>query len=228
MFLMFSLRRPDVMPVGDLGVQKGLLRWVLAAHGALPKSKSGKAAEEARKKYGLEKKQEVAEDKVDQTGSREIDTVIVERAQTPQRQEKKLPPTLLTPSNIGSTTQVGALHTPAGTSIPKLPETPLSPGPSKVKDVKPVQVLETASKDLPPSTPETFLDPMPRHPHWDINKIAPLDQGLSVELMKSRLSGKKAKGGVYLTPPEMELLTRHWRPYRSLATYYMWPAGEEF
>ncbi|WVF71319.1 hypothetical protein IAT40_006122 [Kwoniella sp. CBS 6097] len=36
MFLMFSLRRPDVLAVGDLGVQKGLLRWVLSAHDALP------------------------------------------------------------------------------------------------------------------------------------------------------------------------------------------------
>ncbi|WVQ99548.1 hypothetical protein IAU59_006684 [Kwoniella sp. CBS 9459] len=36
MFLMFSLRRPDVLAVGDLGVQKGLLRWILSAHDALP------------------------------------------------------------------------------------------------------------------------------------------------------------------------------------------------
>lgn len=36
MFLMFTLRRPDVLPVGDLGVQKGLMKWVLAAHGAVP------------------------------------------------------------------------------------------------------------------------------------------------------------------------------------------------
>ncbi|OCF41889.1 hypothetical protein I317_04299 [Kwoniella heveanensis CBS 569] len=38
MFLMFSLRRPDVLAVGDLGVQKGLLRWFLSAHDALPPS----------------------------------------------------------------------------------------------------------------------------------------------------------------------------------------------
>lgn len=29
---MFSLRRPDILPVGDLGVQRGLLRWFLALH----------------------------------------------------------------------------------------------------------------------------------------------------------------------------------------------------
>ncbi|KAI0682419.1 DNA glycosylase [Cytidiella melzeri] len=32
MFAMFSLRRPDILPVGDLGVQRGLLRWFLARH----------------------------------------------------------------------------------------------------------------------------------------------------------------------------------------------------
>ncbi|THV05059.1 DNA glycosylase [Dendrothele bispora CBS 962.96] len=32
MFAIFSLRRPDILPVGDLGVQRGLLRWTLAAH----------------------------------------------------------------------------------------------------------------------------------------------------------------------------------------------------
>ncbi|KAI0821636.1 DNA glycosylase [Trametes gibbosa] len=32
MFAMFSLRRPDILPVGDLGVQRGLLRWFISLH----------------------------------------------------------------------------------------------------------------------------------------------------------------------------------------------------
>ncbi|KAF9510051.1 hypothetical protein BS47DRAFT_1300708 [Hydnum rufescens UP504] len=32
MFAIFSLRRPDILPVGDLGLQKGLLRWVISSH----------------------------------------------------------------------------------------------------------------------------------------------------------------------------------------------------
>ncbi|PCH43456.1 DNA glycosylase [Wolfiporia cocos MD-104 SS10] len=32
MFALFSLRRPDILPVGDLGVQRGVLRWHLALH----------------------------------------------------------------------------------------------------------------------------------------------------------------------------------------------------
>jgi DNA-3-methyladenine glycosylase II len=32
MFSIFSLRRPDILPVGDLGTQRGLLRFILAQH----------------------------------------------------------------------------------------------------------------------------------------------------------------------------------------------------
>lgn len=32
MFSIFSLRRPDILPVGDLGVQRGLLRFILSQH----------------------------------------------------------------------------------------------------------------------------------------------------------------------------------------------------
>jgi len=32
MFSIFSLRRPDILPVGDLGTQRGLLRFILSQH----------------------------------------------------------------------------------------------------------------------------------------------------------------------------------------------------
>ncbi|KAL4254230.1 Alkylbase DNA Glycosylase/Transcriptional Activator [Abortiporus biennis] len=32
MFAIFSLRRPDILPVGDLGVQRGMVRWFLSLH----------------------------------------------------------------------------------------------------------------------------------------------------------------------------------------------------
>ncbi|KAF9461284.1 DNA glycosylase [Collybia nuda] len=32
MFAIFSLRRPDILPVGDLGIQRGLVRWFLSLH----------------------------------------------------------------------------------------------------------------------------------------------------------------------------------------------------
>ena len=32
MFAIVSLRRPNILPVGDLGVQRGLLRWFISQH----------------------------------------------------------------------------------------------------------------------------------------------------------------------------------------------------
>lgn len=32
MFAIFSLRRPNILPVGDLGMQRGMLRWFLSRH----------------------------------------------------------------------------------------------------------------------------------------------------------------------------------------------------
>lgn len=32
MFAIFSLRRPNILPVGDLGVQRGVLRWIVSQH----------------------------------------------------------------------------------------------------------------------------------------------------------------------------------------------------
>jgi DNA-3-methyladenine glycosylase II len=230
MFLMFSLRRPDILPVGDLGVQKGLLRWILAAHGQLPKSKSSKVTAEAKKKYGLDKAVTV-KDSVDETGSGEIDTVVQGRATPPPPAKDQFPPTPLTPTNgSGTTTHIAALHTPATSSLPVLPGTPITPGPSTSAPtpVVPAETLETGPKALPPPAPETFLDPLPDNPDWKADTAAPLSDGLTIELLKSRLAGKKAKGGAYLTPVEMDILTQGWKPYRSLAVYYMWPAGEEF
>ncbi|KAL7412240.1 DNA glycosylase [Mrakia frigida] len=43
MFSMFSLRRPNILPVGDLGVQKGLLKHTLSAH-SVPSSSSSTTA----------------------------------------------------------------------------------------------------------------------------------------------------------------------------------------
>ncbi|KAH7914124.1 DNA glycosylase [Hygrophoropsis aurantiaca] len=53
MFAMFSLRRPNILPVGDLGVQRGILRWFLSLHSPAhsftlsPEKLSGNDAEAA-------------------------------------------------------------------------------------------------------------------------------------------------------------------------------------
>ncbi|PIL36242.1 hypothetical protein GSI_01904 [Ganoderma sinense ZZ0214-1] len=55
----------------------------------------------------------------------------------------------------------------------------------------------------------------------------PLPEGLTVAQMKTRLNGKNKIKGALLTPKEMETLAESWRPYRSLGVYYMWALSEE-
>ncbi|KAF6760342.1 DNA glycosylase [Ephemerocybe angulata] len=55
MFAIFSLRRPDILPVGDLGVQRGMVRWFLAQHspahpyGLSPEKVGGASAKSKQK-----------------------------------------------------------------------------------------------------------------------------------------------------------------------------------
>ncbi|KAL1411462.1 hypothetical protein Q8F55_002418 [Vanrija albida] len=202
MFLIFSLARPNILPVGDLGVQKGLLRWVLAAHGALPPP----AARTPKKKASASASQ-------------------VSEPETPTKTPRALAPTdssatLVVPLTPGAepssfmsatltSTPSGLLSTP-GASFPSTPgPPPVTPSPSM-------------NPTLPKNVPDACLHPPE---HWAAEhaaRAAPLPDGLTIATLKSRLAGKKAKGNVYLLPEEMEALTEHWKPYRSVGTFYTW------
>jgi DNA-3-methyladenine glycosylase II len=179
MFLIFSLRRQNILPYADLGVQKGLLRFALTAHNAFPDSKKGK--------FQLKKKDKVVKDEV-KSGEGEIETSVRENRATPPPQDASgLPPTPLTPTT--NNVKRATLHTPnapGGSCLAKLPPTPLSPGNA------PQQTLQVQKAELPEPAPEDLLEPV-HGPNWDPHRVAPLGAGLTIELMKSRWSGKKAK-----------------------------------
>ncbi len=172
MFLMFDARRPDILPVGDLGVQKGLLRWVLAAHGALPASKGkGKPNPEFTAKYAIK-------DRVDEIGNGEIDTLVNRATTPPPVNLSGAPPTPITPNT--SVLKMATLHTPGMSQVPPTPLTP-------------AETLEVPPNMLPPPASEVLLAPLPAEPSWDAQRAAPLSEGFSVDVLKSRLSGKKVK-----------------------------------
>ncbi|WVQ73979.1 hypothetical protein IAR50_003560 [Cryptococcus sp. DSM 104548] len=221
MFMIFSLRRPDVLAVGDLGVQKGLLKWALAAHGALDKKPTTGAT--PKKSKGKATKKEEIVDRVDIEGEGEVDTLV--RDATPIRQppSSSAPPTPVTPGPSESTHRA-ALHTPATPLDFKpshIPPTPATPS------AAPEEVAEVPPHTLPPPTTEAMLQAPVGHPEWDPHRAVPLPDGLGVDVLKARLNGKKVKGGQYLTPQEMEALTESWKPYRSLPVFYMWPVAGE-
>ncbi|EJU03972.1 DNA glycosylase [Dacryopinax primogenitus] len=159
MFAIFSARRPDIMPYGDLGVQRGLLKWVLASHD---------------KNYRL------------------------------AIEPKKLPQPSVEEDPQAAETTDPALQEGDASAIPPIPaETP--------------QKRKKAAKVESPSNAV----------HVPLGKPVKLPDGLTVSQLKSRLSGKKVQKGMYLTPAEMDALTEGWKPYRSIAVWYMWALSEE-
>jgi DNA-3-methyladenine glycosylase II len=174
MFQMFSLHRPDILPTGDLGVQKGLLSWIIQSHD--PKTP--------------------------------LSLVV--------------PPAPTTPHSLPSHTSTdggGAPNYPPAFSL----TTPLSPSTTPAQ-LPPHLALPTPAASTSTSPASTLHNLAPALP---VYAPRPLPEGLTLELLKSRLAGKKAKGGAYLTPAEMEALTESWRPFRSIGVWFQWKVCDE-
>ncbi|RSH86885.1 uncharacterized protein EHS24_005163 [Apiotrichum porosum] len=201
----------DILPVGDLGVQKGLLRWVLAAHGELPPS-TPKTPKTPKSPKGTPKKRTANSTPLTATPlpsqasqTTEIDLSSSQRTETTDVNRSSTPPPTLTPSKPPATPS----------------NFPSTPGPP------PVTPSASTNPMLPPKAPDSILATPEGWDHICAHRAAPLPPGLSLNELKARLAGKKAKGGVYLLPAEMETLTDAWRPYRSVAACYTWSmAGE--
>ncbi|EIW63531.1 DNA glycosylase [Trametes versicolor FP-101664 SS1] len=208
MFAMFSLRRPDILPVGkssrwDLGVQKGMLRWFVSLHSpsthpvSLRKDKLSKEDETqaavAGNSMGLP------------MGAEGEGAATMPRAATPDASSiLPAPDASVEPASApqGKGKKKADDVAPAGGSENPLPA-PFTPSIAQTLNMK-TTTTEDGGKYTPP----------------------PLPEGLTVAVMKNRLSGKKVKGAL-LTPKEMEDLAECWQPYRSLGVYYMWALAEE-
>ncbi|KAH9931148.1 DNA glycosylase [Epithele typhae] len=183
MFAIFSLRRPDILPVGDLGVQRGALRWFISLHSpSVPIS--------------------IREDKLaDPT----IDGALTGRvsgdgqeAETSTAGASGIVPAPVRPSEKTAGTESNAAGG-TGLSLP---------------DAFTPSINKTLNMFGDPSLDGTLVN------------VPALPSGLTVAQMKTRLNGKaKIKRASDTT--EMEALTESWRPYRSLAVYYMWALSEE-
>ncbi|XP_006461078.1 hypothetical protein AGABI2DRAFT_150872 [Agaricus bisporus var. bisporus H97] len=126
MFAMFSLRRPDILPIGDLGVQRGLARWCLALHSPSdPFSLSPKKLSQAEVKEKEAKATQI--DAGDSDDDVEAGYLPVTGEKSSHRnsggnKEKKVDrPSELPPLFTPSITKT--LREPAGTDIQPLPKT---------------------------------------------------------------------------------------------------------
>jgi len=205
MFSMFSMRRPDVLPVGDLGVQRGVVRWFLSWHDPqttsspvkLIKTKLPKSSEENPViNATLKEITGKAKGCMGTTADEENPFLSGRDKSTLDRQND-----VEVNGDTGSMAALSALEESQVLSgIPSLP-VPFTPS------IK--RTLNLGAESGMNATP-----------------CPKLPEGLSISILRSRLEGKKIKGAI-LTPKEMEELTVCWKPYRSLASYYMWALAEQ-
>ncbi|KAL1735573.1 DNA glycosylase [Schizophyllum commune] len=196
MFAMFSLRRPNILPVGDLGVQRGLARWVLALHSekdpvAISPQKLSDQDREAQASAAktASVKRDASAKRGAKTKAKDKDAVPDVASKLAQQQSSVLPVEGGDPDGIPANAEDEDSDGP-------LPP-PFTPSVNKV--------LARGAEDGPPP---------------------PLPAGLSVTELRTRLTGKKKIKGALLTPAEMEAMTEAWKPYRSLGVYYMWTLSE--
>lgn len=200
MFAIFSLRRPDILPVGDLGVQRGLLRWILALHSP---------------DYSVT----ISPKKLPRPDEDPAEPAL--QNPDPQADPDVLPSLAETSTAVSDASSAPPAPAPAETVLPATParKHAAQGGATDDKDdgagvnVLPTPFTPSIQKTLR-AVPETLAVP-------------PLPQGLTVAQLRTRLEKKTKIKGAFLTPHEMEALTAPWRPYRSLGVYYMWALAEE-
>ncbi|KIJ67702.1 hypothetical protein HYDPIDRAFT_107169 [Hydnomerulius pinastri MD-312] len=240
MFSLFTLRRSNVLPVGDLGVQRGMVRWFGGAgFGIRPEKEedNGDAKKEDKTNVNVEGKPKgkgKGKAKVNGKGKGKNSTIT-----TPARAQDAD-----SDAEAGAEAEGGdALPTFTVTGVSETETRPTgSAVPEDISSVPPSSLLQTPhpSASNLAATPSALL-PIPSLPKPftpSINKVIegnsegnmkpwtkPLPEGLTSAVLKSRLDGKKVKGA-FLTPQEMEVLAQDWVPYRSLAVYYMWALAD--
>ncbi|KAI0076123.1 hypothetical protein K474DRAFT_1663375 [Panus rudis PR-1116 ss-1] len=224
MFALFSLRRPNILPVGDLGVQRGVLRWTLALHD--PKFKI-KISPDKLPTANTEKEKTDEQDssQASQTStSAPVESGGTTGGEPEQEQEQDvsaIPPAPVLPPTpaLTQSAKKGKAKASAKTKAK-------TKGKGKARALAKVEEEDeehaSGEEDNSDVEMEVAADP---------NIIPPLDgpipehlelpSGLRLSMLKNRLNDRVGKSKL-LTDKEMDELTRPWVPYRSLGVYYMW------
>jgi len=212
MFSMFSMRRPDVLPVGDLGVQRGVVRWFLSWHDTRTSASPVKLRKD-KEAAGLEtnSKQGTLIDKL-------IDVAADEGLPIGQSSRA-------TKNGLGRDEDDNPFLTIGDGGVVGSAEVLAAVQRSEAAAAEIAKEAVGGSTGMP-SFPEPFTPSIKRTLYKGSNAPPKLPEGLSVSILKSRLEGKKVKGAI-LTPNEMDALTEGWKPYRSLGSYYMWALAEQ-
>jgi DNA-3-methyladenine glycosylase II len=211
MFAIFSLRRPNILPVGDLGVQRGVVRWVLSRHA--PQYAWSLVPEKVEQQEKEDEADRVAKENRPATRSRATTPVPASKVSdgTPKVSEPPSTPahtgvgSLSLPPPRGSSPDVssvppagvpttpapkrrssrrsGASETPNEESALGLPALP-TPFTASINRVLAGSIEEGDNDDVLPNLSGQEGDS-------DGKELPKLPEGLSISILKARLDGKK-------------------------------------
>ncbi|GAA5878381.1 hypothetical protein JCM3774_002816, partial [Rhodotorula dairenensis] len=190
MFLIFAAKRPDVLPCGDLGIQKNLCKWFSHDPALAPSIHPRKLAGASPTKLAAGASANGVRTAADSGREEDEDPVVDSAATVPSARAQG-----------GEGVGLGKLAALGAASVEQ----------DLVVDL-----------DLPATKATTPSPPAPQ-PEFVFPETT---NNLTPAILKSRLNGKKLKGNIYMTPPEMEELTAAWVPYRSIACWYLWSLSD--
>lgn len=242
MFAIFTLRRPNILPVGDLGVQRGMLRWFGGTGFKIRSDKVGQQDTSA-----TEQSEHTA---AEQTKTINTEVGAAEVPLPSANDDGKMACTSVSRSDPKTNLDLGFdVNEVAGTenSLPPSISIPTAEDPSVNSSAFPPPTSHQSQNTAlpPPTSPSPLIQCLAQASTLSSSSLhdracgqgnspdghmkpwtKPLPNGLTPTSMKSRLSGKKVKGAL-LTPQEMEALATEWAPYRSLGAYFMWALTDQ-
>ncbi|KAI6000659.1 DNA glycosylase [Pisolithus albus] len=234
MFAIFTLRRPNILPVGDLGVQRGMLRWFGGTGFKIRSDKVGQQDTSA-----TEQSEHTA---AEQTKTINTEVGAAEVPLPSANDDGKMACTSVSRSDPKTNLDLGSdVNEVAGTenSLPPSISIPTAEDPSVNSSAFPPPTSHQSQNTAlpPPTSPSPLIQCLAQASTLSSSSLhdracgqgnspdghmkpwtKPLPNGLTPTSMKSRLSGKKVKGAL-LTPQEMEALATEWAPYRSLGLF---------
>ncbi|GAA6033201.1 hypothetical protein JCM8097_002992 [Rhodosporidiobolus ruineniae] len=192
MFKIFSAKRQDVLPVGDLGIQKNLLRWFCQDPSIAPSIHPRKLTPASPTKLSSSSSAQV--------------------------------PPSPSPSSFAGTAKEETFASAAGPTGDNDGE---GAGVGKLAQLGAAAVEEEQVVDLDAPEQGELKSEEEGGEGGKAEFVFPeTSNNLTPAVLKSRLNGKKLKGNIYLSPLEMEELTEAWRPYRSVACWYLWSLSD--
>ena len=194
MTLMFALRRPNVLPVGDLGIQRGMVLFYLSEPPRL--DTLGRLTEEGGVKISPRKKTPAASS----PRKKGKEEQAAKAKEEEEEEDLPIPPSQTSRQLLNEAKEAEKVFEGAA------------------------QLDRDQSSAIPASNAlGPILGPTEHlHTHGQaLVQPIPPESGLTPLILRGRRDGKKIKGA-YLTPDEMRSLAKPWEPYRSLASFYMY------